>query len=325
MRRVLVLPLAVSLLACGGLVQLDQDLDEAFAEAERAVEGDAGLGAPEGPWLFAVATEGDSCVWQAHTPDAPPKELARHEAPCPSTWAMGMADDGIPGAGLTDELGLLVREDDVVTPMEAPPEGQPRRAGFLDGTLVVDTILNGFDGPPSFAGHTYSSPAPEGVPSLAIRWEHGDEGWKHTQIVDTDDGWDYARGVSVLEPELPGFPDLGSFDADELDNGEIDPGVPPGKQQEGWLVADTPHGKLATGFFYGEGIAITPPAALQIDGAWKPVSLDTDDEYAGLDATLVGDWAVLSIPGSGPAVVVSTKTGEELVRSKAPLFLMRAP
>jgi hypothetical protein len=326
-------------LACGGLpgvadddAGFDVDLPDLEGDegegGEAGEGGDVGLGAPEGPWLFALVPDGDACDWQALQPGSEPRSLARHEGPCPMLFTVGMADDGLPGAGVDEEGQIVVREDDVAYREAPPPTGEARRAGFLDGELTVDTVLASFDGPPSFGGHTYSSPASDGMPALAIRWRKTADGWEHSDIVDTDDGWDYARGVTVLEPALPALPTEGTYlggAGKEYGKGDLSPGVKPGKQQEGWMVADTPHGKLTTGYFYGEGIALTPPAAVKVGDSWSPVDLSGPDEWATLDAVLAGDWAVLSVVGTGPSVVVSTKTGEELLRSDAQLTLMQAP
>lgn len=309
-------------LACGGLLPPD----DGAPSDDGAVEAVADL--PAGPWVFATVASDDGCTWQHLAPGAEPLALGQHDGACPVPWSLGVDAEGVPVAGYEDTNGrILVRTGRTIESLAPPPKGEPRRAGHLDGVLTVDTVYLAEDGgPPTFEGHTHSREV-EGLPALALRWQHVDGAWKATAVADTDEGWDLALGEKALEPALPGFPaheDLRAI-GQERPLDVVPAAVAPPGDAEGWVIAETEGNQaLAVGYVIVEGIQLVPPAAQQVDGTWQAIDLD-GSAGGWVEATVAGRWALVSVRPSGPSVLIDNPTGEAQLRIDGPAWVVRAP
>jgi len=325
-RRTVLAIAAPSLLACSGLATPPTPDGPPASRSDEPVADEPPVMIPDGPWVLELEDADGRCSWRMRGLEGTPVSLGQHDGGCPSGWSLGVDERGVPSVGITESGQVILRDHQDLQPIPPPPAGEPVRAAWLDGDVVVDTRVTGdFDKPLTYGDRTYSQTEFEGLPAFAVRWRRSADGrWAEEQVVETTTGWDYAADVDALKPPLPDLPYAGKGfreDARDVEDLGAVQGVPTVDGQEGWLIADGPHGRIVTGFFYGEGIRASKPVAVEHDGSFTVLELPEGLSQLNLHH----DAHHLSVASPfGGGQLVDLATGEVLLTTEHRMFWLGA-
>lgn len=327
MRHALVMfTFLAAVLACGGEPEIEYRQEDIPARF-RTTNGLVGDG------VLELREDGDACVWTVHVLDGDRStveiEAGAHPAPCPSIHTV-TDFPAFPDTAVVD--GRIVRTAPGKAPtwQDAPPDGALTRVGYDGDTMVAATLLE-FEGPGPhvYDGTTYRWEPTDGVLALAIRWRLDRDTWTRDEVATTTTGWDLALGTDALKNPVPALEQpgetlttLGDLVDDPALLAALEAAATATSQREGWLVATTPHGRVASGYVEGEGIRSTGPVLMERDGAWTAIPR-AGEGSSSLEVRISDDLLLARVPG-GAGVVVDLTTGKVSLESEGALALVRA-
>ena len=162
-RRTVLAIAAPSLLACSGLATPPTPDGPPASRSDEPVADEPPVMIPDGPWVLELEDADGRCSWRMRGLEGTPVSLGQHDGGCPSGWSLGVDERGVPSVGITESGQVILRDHQDLQPIPPPPAGEPVRAAWLDGDVVVDTRV-----PRSEEELSYGLPASGGDRAVTV-------------------------------------------------------------------------------------------------------------------------------------------------------------